>query len=97
MQNRIISCVFTRIFIYSYKKYCAIPAKTYFDEFWLLKDYESLSTIIISMISPWLFLMVPEIKVKNRQGHTEWIEYLCFVLESTTFINEAAEHRYFYI
>jgi len=33
MQNRIISCVFTRNFIYSYKTYCAVPAKTYFDEF----------------------------------------------------------------
>lgn len=41
-----------------------------FDEFWLLKDYEFLSTIIISIISPWLFIMVPEIKVKNQQGHT---------------------------
>lgn len=41
-----------------------------FDKFWLLKDYEFLSTIIISIISPWLFIMVPEIKVKNQQGHT---------------------------
>lgn len=41
-----------------------------FDEFWLLKDYEFLSTIIISIISPWLFIMVPEIKDKNQQGHT---------------------------
>lgn len=70
MQNRIISCVFTRNFIHSYKKYCAIPAKTYFDELWLPKDYEFLSTVIISIISPWLFLMVSEIKVKNQQGHT---------------------------
>lgn len=70
MQNRIISHVFTRIFIYSYKKYCAIPAKTYFDEFCLLKDYEFLSTVIISIISPWLFLIVPKIKIKNQTGHT---------------------------
>lgn len=63
--------------------------------FWLLKDYEFLSTAIISMISSCLLLMVSKSKVKNQQECTQWIVCLWFVLEFPTLANVAAGHSYF--
>jgi len=68
MQNRIISHVLTRILFIHTKNIVLFLLKPILMNFWLWKDYEFLSAVIIYIIASWLFLMVEKLNLKINKN-----------------------------